>query len=117
MAIKAELEAEPRIELVYDRGCPNVERARTRIREALGLVGAPLAWTEWDRDGAETPDMLRALGSPTVLVNGRDIGCDENGNVEAEANLCRVYVDDTGCLCGAPTARLIVEAIRGKAAQ
>lgn len=100
-----------RIELVYDRDCPNVERARAMIHEALTTVNAPLLWTEWVRDAEGTPEMLRTFGSPTVLVNGRDVAYDGNGAISADAHNCRVYFDDSGCICGAPSARLIVAAI------
>jgi mercuric ion transport protein len=102
-----------RVELVYDRDCPNIERARAMIRAALSEVGADIQWTEWDREGAETPAELRSFGSPTVLVNGHDVGCDENEEAQADANSCRIYTDDSGCICGAPSARLIASAIRG----
>ena len=101
-----------RIELVYDRGCPNVERARTMIRAALAEVGAEMEWTEWDREDQATPAELRNYGSPTVLVNGGDVGCDENDAAQSDAISCRVYMDDCGCLCGAPPAKLIARAIR-----
>ena len=101
------------IELIYDRTCPNVDRARAMIRSALEQVGASSAWTAWDRDEDSTPRDLRGFGSPTVLVNGRDVGCDLTEDARADANSCRVYMDECGCLCGAPSARLIVHAIRG----
>src|SRR5574338_35325 len=100
------------IELVYDRDCPNVERARAMIRAALLEVGADPVWTEWDRESVDTPDELRRYGSPTVLVNGRDVGCGESETAQADANACRVYLDDSdGCLCGAPSSRLIIDAM------
>lgn len=99
------------VELVYDRDCPNVERARSMIRAALREVGAEPVWTEWDRESIDTPNDLRQFGSPTVLVNGRDVGCDENEMAQADANSCRVYLDANGCVCGAPSSRLIVVAI------
>ena len=101
-----------RIELVFDRDCPNVGRAREMIRAALGEVGASAVWEEWDRADAATPPELRGYGSPSVLVNGKDVSCDANEAVRSDANSCRVYTDDCGCLCGAPSARLIVRAIR-----
>jgi mercuric ion transport protein len=101
------------IELVYDSTCPNVDRARSMIRMALGELGEPLEWIEWDRDSASTPAELRHYGSPTVLVNGHDVGCDENAPAVADANSCRIYMDDCGCLCGAPSSTLIVQALRG----
>jgi mercuric ion transport protein len=102
-----------RVELVYDRDCPNVDRARAMIAAALGAVGAAREWIEWDRDDAATPLERRAYGSPTVLVNGRDVGCDETEAPHADAKACRVYMDECGCLCGAPSSDLIIRAIKG----
>jgi mercuric ion transport protein len=102
----------PRIELVYDLKCPNVDRAREHIARALRELGAPETWIEWDRDAEDTPISLRHFGSPTVLVDGHDVGCDETGAPQAQANSCRVYFDKEGkCLCGAPSAQLILETI------
>lgn len=99
------------IELVYDPDCPNVDGAREAIREALGILGASSSWREWDRSDMRTPPALRTLGSPSVLVNGRDIGCDETEATAAEANSCRIYTDASGCICGAPTSQLILNAV------
>ena len=107
------LRSSPRVELVYEIGCPNIERARMMIRAALLDVGADPEWLEWDRDDEKTPLPLRRYGSPTVLVNGRDVGCDENDAAQSDANSCRVYFDECGCVCGAPSAHLIATAIRG----
>jgi hypothetical protein len=98
------------VELVFDVTCPNVDQARTAIQEALRAIGAPPEWTEWDHEADGTPEAYRALGSPTVLVNGRDVASGENPI--PDANSCRVYVDACGCLCGAPSAQQIVRAIR-----
>jgi mercuric ion transport protein len=100
------------VELIYDRDCPNVERARTMIRQALEDVGAEVRWTEWDREDARTPAELKHYGSPTVLVDGKDVGCNEQESSEPNGNSCRVYADETGCLCGAPSAKLITDALR-----
>lgn len=102
----------PTIELVYDPECPNVDRARAAIREALAMLGAPNFWREWRRDDAETPPHLAGLGSPSVLVGGQDVGCDEGSAAVGDANSCRVYTNECGCLCGAPSSQLIVEAVR-----
>jgi hypothetical protein len=104
--------AEPlRVELVYDPDCPNVERARTAIRAALAKVGAPAVWREWDRGDPATLPVLRSLGSPSVLVNGLDVGADGGVVTESSANSCRVYTDPHGRLCGAPTAEMILMTI------
>ena len=101
------------VDLIYERSCPNIERARMMIRAALLDVGAEVVWREWDRDDDTTPLPLRRYGSPTVLVNGRDVGCDENESAQSDAGSCRIYFDDCGCACGAPSAQLIARAIRG----
>jgi hypothetical protein len=77
--------AEP-LELVYFQGCPSVEAARASIRVALGTLGLPLSWQEWDLDDPQLPARLRAFPSPTVLVRGRDVLGD--GPIAA-ARACR----------------------------
>jgi hypothetical protein len=63
----------PAIDLIYDKDCPNVQEARSLLRDALTEVGMPPEWREWDREGVETPPELRGLGSPTILVDGVDV--------------------------------------------
>lgn len=74
------------LELVYFQGCPSVEAARAAIRGALGAVGLPLSWQEWDLDDPHLPAHLQAFPSPTVLVRGRDVLGD--GPIAA-ARACR----------------------------
>lgn len=100
-----------RVELVLDPTCPNVDKARGAIRAALLAVGAPVEWKEWERGAEATPPALRAFGSPTVLVNGADVSGGGDAAAKADANSCRVYVDECGCLCGAPSAQQIIQAI------
>ncbi len=100
--------ASPSVELVKDAGCPNVERARIAIRTALKTLGLAEKWQEWDRDSEETPQQLRMLGSPSVLVNGLDVGCIEGEAAHADANSCRIYLDESGFICGAPSSGMIV---------
>lgn len=104
-------ERSPRVELVFDPTCPNVDMARSAIRAALVSLGVPLEWKEWEREAEATPHELRAFGSPTVLVNGFDVVDNGNAAAGADANSCRVYMDECGCLGGAPSSRQIVAAI------
>ena len=101
-----------RVELIYDRDCPNVEQARAMIQTALTEIGVERRWTEWDRADARTPELLRRYGSPTVLVDGRDVGCAELEQRLPDGNSCRVYPGEGACLCGAPSAALIIAAMR-----
>ena len=100
----------PRVELVHDIACPHVAAARTRLRDALTVAGLPVAWQEWDRAATETPAPLRRYGSPTILVDGRDVAGDSTDLTAAE-NCCRIYPDADG-LQGAPPLDIIINALR-----
>ena len=69
------------IELVYFDGCPNVDAARENLAEVLGTLGLGHDWREWDLEDEDTPDRVRRYGSPTVLVNGADVGGGAEGPV------------------------------------
>lgn len=75
----------PTVEFIYDRDCPNVEVARENLRRAFVEAGLPSRCQEWDRADADAPAHARRWGSPTVLVNGRDVA----GAVASEAANCR----------------------------
>jgi hypothetical protein len=74
------------LELVYFRGRPGVEAARAAIRGALGTLGLPISWQEWDLDDPHLPACLQAFPSPTVLVRGHEVLGD--GPIAA-ARACR----------------------------
>ncbi len=101
----------PRVELVIDSDCPNVNRARIAIRTALKSMGFPEEWQEWDRGSEVTPVHLRMLGSPSILVDGRDVGCSEGETAHADANSCRIYLDERGSICGTPSVQMIAQAL------
>lgn len=99
------MDTTPRIELVYFEGCPNADRARENIRAAADLVGLPperAAWSEWDLMSEDTPDAFREHGSPTVLVDGRDVTGTAPG---ADGMACRAD--------GAPTPEVIAARLGG----
>lgn len=73
--------------LLYATDCPNVREARTNLLHAFTCAGVSPAWRELDLHADETPETWRRLGSPTVLVDGRDVAGAEAG---AGAS-CRVY--------------------------
>jgi len=63
-----------RITLVYFKGCPNVEKARSTLREFLAdpAIGDK-TWDEVDTLDPQSAAELRGFPSPTVLVNGFDV--------------------------------------------
>ena len=93
-----------RVDLVFFEGCPNAAEARQRIESALAQLGLPVSWDEWDTMQPETPEAYTRFGSPTVLVDGKDVtGVGQGAGI--------------GCAVGgAPTKQAIVRALRGHAA-
>ncbi len=94
----------PRVELIYDADCPNVAEARRALLEGFAQAGLPPVWTEWDRRAPESPPHVRPYGSPTILVDGRDVG---GWNPTATSESCRVYCEETSGLRRAPSASRI----------
>lgn len=97
-----------RVELIYDNECPNVPAARRALAEAFRIAGLTLRWNEWERGDPASPAYVRSYGSPTILVNGRDIV--PQSKVEG-SGACRVYSDAAGRLTRAPTPESILAAL------
>jgi len=75
-----------KIEIIYHAGCPNAPVARANLRAALQTAALPLEWQELDQNDPTAPPHARQFGSPTVLVNGRDVTGQEPAG---EAAACR----------------------------
>lgn len=97
----------PRVELVYDADCPNVEAAREQLRRALAQAGQATQWEEWERSDPAAPAYARRYGSPTILVDGRDVA----GGPPTDANCCRLYRTGEGRLQGIPSVKAIASAL------
>ncbi len=110
MSRKLLMSTMPTVELIYDSDCPNVPRARENLLRAFGQTGLAPRWQEWDRADADAPAHVRAYGSPTILVDGRDVA----GATAADAACCRIYTNDQGGKQGVPPVTLIVAALAGK---
>jgi len=95
------------VEVVYDSDCPNIQATRENLLRAFREAHVPAKWTEWDRASAETPARVRSFGSPTVLIDGRDVADQE----PTGASCCRLYPSVNGSPTGAPSPDLIHRAI------
>lgn len=104
----------PRVELIYDVDCPNAAGARSSLLKAFAIAGMTPRWIEWDRKAAESPDYVRRYGSPTVLVDGRDVA---GAKPDAGADCCRLYEDEQHVLRGAPSLEALTAALRQRAGQ
>ncbi len=100
----------PTVELIFDRDCPNVEGARFALQEALHSAGLEQHWQEWNRADPRAPEYVRAYGSPTILVDGKDIA----GMPPGDASACRIYRNEQGNTRGIPDRGLILAALREK---
>jgi hypothetical protein len=87
------------VTVLYFPGCPNWQTADGNLRAALVETGADVAVHRRIVDNVEDAERLGFLGSPTVLIDGRDPFA-EPGAVPGLS--CRVYRTDGG-LAGAPT--------------
>ncbi len=95
-----------KVQLLSFPGCPNVEATRKVLRRALVGSGLAPEFDEVDVTSSVTPEPLKAWGSPTILVDGRDVG-----GSEPTGPGCRLY-GSHGQTRGVPPEALIQRAIR-----
>ncbi|MBI5437540.1 MAG: hypothetical protein HY936_01045 [Nitrosomonadales bacterium] len=98
------------VELIYFRECPNISLARERLLQAFAAAGITPQWQEWERNDPASPTHACAYGSPTILVNGRDVTGIEPSTDSAGA--CRVYTHASSTTDGAPNVDAIATALR-----
>lgn len=97
-----------KIELIYEKTCPNIQLAREQLATALKVLGFKSHWQEWEVTDPDCPTYAHGLGSPSILVNGNDVG---NISTTGHDFSCRVYVDETGKTSGSPTVKTLIQAI------
>ncbi|MCA9606207.1 MAG: MerC domain-containing protein [Myxococcales bacterium] len=96
----------PKVELVYDADCPNVAKAREALMRGFGAAGVTARWAE--HLSVKAPAYARGLGSPTILVDERDVSAGGEPSPEA---CCRLYETGDGRLAGVPDVEVIARAI------
>jgi len=97
----------PKVELIYDADCPNVATAREALVRGFAAAGVTPRWAE--HLSAEAPPYAHCLGSPTILVDERDVSADSEPSPEA---CCRLYETSDGRLAGVPEVETIARAIK-----
>lgn len=96
----------PKVELIYDADCPNVAAAREALMRGFVAAGVTPRWSEYL--SAEAPAYARRLGSPTILVDERDVSAGTEPSPEA---CCRIYETGDGRFAGVPEVEVIARAI------
>lgn len=101
-----------KVQLLYFDGCPHVAAARSAVRAALTAEGLDIAIEEIDVQEPAAPAWARGWGSPTILIDGMDIGGGRPSSSSSSSS-CRLYPG------GAPTVELVRGAIAaaGRSAQ
>lgn len=98
-----------RVELIYDTDCPNVAATRANLFQALTAAKLEAKWTEWERSSPASPAYVSRFGSPSVLVDGLDVGGE---NPTDGVSCCRLYASAGGRYSGTPAVELIEASLR-----
>jgi mercuric ion transport protein len=94
-----------KIQLIYSDDCPHVEAARAALLRSLVAEDLSVSFEELDVAAPGTPAHLREWGSPTILIDGVDVG----GETAPTGPCCRLY---DAARRGIPSDAMIVEALR-----
>jgi mercuric ion transport protein len=100
------------VEFVYEKNCPNIEPTRSILLQAFSKLKMKPHWMEWEISDVSTPGYVRRYGSPTILINGKDVGESEN---LAKPEQCRLYTQPDNSLSGVPSINIIMNAIQAAA--
>ncbi len=96
------------VTLRYFDGCPNWQTAYERLRRVMREEGLSVEPVLERVETAEDAERLRFVGSPTILLDGRDPFAAAG---ERFGLSCRVYPTPDG-LAGSPTVEQLRRAIR-----
>jgi hypothetical protein len=94
-----------KVQLLYVRDCPHLAGARSALQRVLAQLGLPVAFDEVELGAPDAPPETRGWGSPTILVDERDVAGETAMHGEPR---CRVY----GNPIGRPTDEQIASALR-----
>lgn len=95
-----------KVQLLSFPGCPNADGAREALRRSLAAAGLPPTFEDVDVAATGAPEHLREWGSPTILVNGRDVAGESPTGPS-----CRIYGAGHGGTRGVPPDDLIARAL------
>lgn len=96
------------VELVYEKTCPNIARARKQLIKAFAESGVPVRWQEWEVSDRAAPDHIHGYGSPTILVNKKDVSGQMK---QGDDYCCRIYSHDEAASKGVPAVSDISNAL------
>ena len=94
-------------DLLFVSDCPNLDVARRRLTEAAARAGVELVVRERLVVDVDAASELGMHGSPTILIDGRDVA---GTRAPESAISCRLYGTPSG-LEGAPSVDDLVAAL------
>ncbi len=53
-----------KVELIYEKTCPNIEAARAQLLRAFSDAGMTPRWQEWEVRSPQVPTQVHEYGSP-----------------------------------------------------
>jgi len=98
-----------RVRFLYSEDCPSYEEALQRLRTVLDEEGIAADIEVVRVDTFADAERERFPGSPTIIVEGRDISPVENPHY---APACRAYVLEDGRISPLPSLSMIRNAVR-----
>src|SRR5512137_2218255 len=102
-----------RLSFLYDEDCPSHEVALERLQQVLAEEGIEAEVEVVKIETDAQAEQWRFVGSPTILVDGRDID-PPPPNVQF-ALTCRAYRREDGRISPLPTPELIRRSLRAAA--
>jgi hypothetical protein len=100
----------PRIEFLYFAACPHGPTALALLREVLGAEGCSAEVELIAVETEEAAARQRFFGSPTIRINGHDVGSLPPQATPTLA--CRLYAQPDGRLAPHPPLGALREAIQ-----
>ena len=98
-----------RVELLYWAGCPSHPEARELLTSVLAEHTSAVEIAEREVTTQEEAEQLRFPGSPTILVDGRDV--DPTGAQGRAMLACRIYHLPDGRVSPVPTREMLEAAL------
>jgi hypothetical protein len=97
-----------RVRFLYSEDCPSHDEALQRLRRSIDAEGVAADVEIIKVDTDEEAKRLKFIGSPTIIVNGRDIDQATNPYY---AVTCRAYRLEDGRISPLPSETMIRRAI------
>jgi hypothetical protein len=98
------------VQLLYWEGCPSHPEALALLREVIAERGMRLEVELREVTSEDEAEELGFPGSPTILVDGRDV--DDAGAGSPPALTCRIYHQPDGRVSPIPSRQQLEDALR-----